>query len=168
MSKNNKIEQVISKEYEQCLFNANLMTYAVKEYRKWDDIFMWITTGLSCVSVFSWLIEVKSAFIASCVIALSQIANLVKPHFPFIKHIHTLNKHCYIEEQLCLEYDKLWDDVKRNAKTEEVAYAELYQLKLRRQTNENFDDDANFEYSQKVRKLSEEETTRALDNKYKK
>lgn len=129
---------------------------------------MWITTGLSCVSVFSWLIEVKSAFIASCVIALSQVANFIKPHFPFIKHIHTLDKRCYIEELLCLEFDKLGDDVKRKAKTEEVAYAELHQLKLRRQTNENFDDDANFEYSKKVIKLAEDETTRALDIKYKK
>lgn len=168
MKRKKNIEQEITTEYEQCLYNSNLMTYAVKEFRKRDCIFMWITTGLSCISVFSWLIESRSAFIASCVIAASQVANLVKPLFPFTKHIHTLNKRCYIEELLCLEFDKLLDDVKRNATTTEVAYAELHHLRIRRQSNENFDDDANFEYSDEVIKLAKEETTKALHNKYKK
>ncbi|MBQ0075915.1 MAG: hypothetical protein KBS69_02085 [Bacteroidales bacterium] len=168
MAKTKKIEQDIRTEYEQCLYNANLMTYAVKEFRKQDKVFAWITTSLSCLAVFSWLIESRSAFIASCVIAASQVANLIKPMLPFTKHIHTLNKHCYIEEQLCLEFERLWNEAKQEAKSDDVAYAELHQLKMRRQSNENFDDDADFEYSEKVKELATTETNAALDNKYKK
>lgn len=162
-----ELERQIREEIKQCQYNVCCMTLAVKAYRKYDTIYNWAVALSSFGSVTAWMIDADSALIDAIVIAVSQLFYAIKPLFAFSKHVHTLNKHCYTEELLLSELLELWDSVKRKSVDKTRAIDMLHYLQKRINENEFFDDDDNFEYSEKLIEEARQQAAEILIEKYK-
>lgn len=162
-----QIEEEIKEEIKNCLFNVNCMTLAVKQYRKYDNIYNWAVAISSFGSATIWILEDKYAIVNATIIAVSQFLFAIKPLTGFTKHVHTLNKRCYTQELLFLELLELWNLVKREEITTTRATDLLNSLRKRITENEFFDDGDDFEYSQKIINKAQEITAESLIQKYK-
>ena len=162
-----QIEANIREEIKQCQYNVCCMTLAVKEYRKRDNIYNWAVALSSFGSVTAWMINAESALIDAIIIAISQLLFAIKPLFAFSKNVHTLNKHCYTEELLLVELLELWDLVKRKKIDEDYATNSLNALRKRLNENEFFDDDDDFEYSEKLLTKAQQQAAEILITKHK-
>jgi hypothetical protein len=162
-----QIEEEIKEEIKNCLFNVNCMTLAVKQYRKYDNIYNWAVAISSFGSATMWILEDKYAIVNATIIAVSQFLFAIKPLMGFTKHVRTLNKRCYTQELLFLELLELWNLVKREEITTTRATDLLNSLRKRITENEFFDDGDDFEYSQKIIDKAQEITAESLMQKYK-
>ena len=162
-----QIEEEIKEEIKNCLFNVNCMTLAVKQYRKYDNIYNWAVAISSFGSATMWILEDKYAIVNATIIAVSQFLFAIKPLMGFTKHVHTLNKRCYTQELLFLELLELWNLVKREEITTTRATDLLNSLRKRITENEFFDDGDDFEYSQKIIDKAQKITAESLIQKYK-
>lgn len=166
MAKKQTLEEIVKVEFRDCRYHADCMALMVKKYRNYDK---WINVGLaitSSSSIASWAIWSQYAMIWGILIAVSQVITALKPLFPFNKHVHTLNTHCYKQEALFLELEELWFKVKDKRIDEDEARQQLTYLKKRIAENEFFDDDDGFEFSEGVIEEANKMTKETLSVKY--
>ena len=145
----------------------NCMTFAIKQYRKYDNMYNWAVAISSFGSATMWIVEDKYAIVNATIIAVSQFLFAIKPLMGFTKHVHTLNKHCYTQELLFLELLELWNLVKREEINITRAIDLLNSLRKRISENEFFDDGDDFEYSKKILNEAQKKTADLLIHKYK-
>lgn len=150
MAKKQTLEEIVKVEFRDCRFHADCMALLVKEFRTRDKWMNGILAITSSSSIAGWAIWDEYGKVWGFLIALSQVITAIKPLFPFNKHVHTLNTHCYKQEALFLELEELWFKVKDKRIDEDEARQQLTYLKKRIAENEFFDDDDSFEFSKKV------------------
>lgn len=166
MAKKQTLEEIVKVEFRDCRFHADCMALMVKKLRgrdKWMNGFLAVT---SSSSIAGWAIWNEYGKIWGFIIALSQVITALKPLFPYNKHVHTLNTHCYKQEALFLELEELWFKVKDKRIGEEEARQQLTHLKKRITENEFFDDDDGFEFSKEVIGEANKMTKETLSVKY--
>ena len=166
MTKKQTIEELVKIELKDCRFHADCMSLKVKEYRKLDKWFNIILSLTSSGGITSWILNNDWGIYCGGVIAVSQLANALKPLFPFNKHVHTLNTRCYKQEAWFLELDNLWYDLKYQVIEKDAARTRLNHLKLRINENEFFDDEDEFEFSKELQDKAALMTADTLKTKY--
>lgn len=166
MDTNQTIKDLVKVELKDCRFHADCLSLKVKEYRrydKWLNIFLAIT---SSGSIASWAIWSELGWFWGSIIAFSQLVSALKPIFPFSKHVHTLNMRCFKQERLFQELGVLWYSLIDNLITDDSARAQLNHLKQRLSENMFFDDDDDFDFSDKLQNKAQYMTADTLKMKF--
>ena len=161
-----RFKEQLKKEIYDCRFHADLMSLKVKQYRFYDKLLNIILAVTSSGSITSWTIWDDYAIYWGGLIALSQLITVLKPLFPFQKHVHTLNLRCYKQELLFLELIEMWQNLNDKSEDEGMVRTSLSYITKLINENEFFDDDDGFEFSKKHEEMAQKMTEDLLITKY--
>ena len=112
----------MQKRYWHEMVQVKFSVYYVDQYYgnsvKIDRRLNMFLAIVACGSIAGWAIWNKFALIWACIVALSQVINVLKPYLPYSKRVELLQKY-YIDSSLLyakMEYD--WLNVANGSLTE--------------------------------------------------
>jgi hypothetical protein len=147
-------------------FKEYYIDFQINMFQKYDrniNIFLAFT---SSTSIAAWAMWKDYAFVWALIIAISQIITVIKPYFPYYKYVKELNIKYARIGNINIEFEKLWDSLKREKLTEDEA-SEIY-YKLKKECNDilKFSDETVFSHTKTIEKKANECMSNFLEANY--
>jgi len=130
-------QQMYWQEFVQLKADA----FYIREYR--NSLSRWVTATAviravaSSGSIAAWVIWKRFAFIWAAIIALSQLADVLKDVFPFYKRRAALSRWVRQLDRMFVFAQRDWEDIAGGRCTEQQIRKLLHQLRSRKQTLES-------------------------------
>lgn len=141
----------------------DLILEKFQKHERYINVFLAVA---SSGSIAAWAIWNVYPLLWGGIIALSQVVTVIKPYFPFYRHIKEINSKCSRLELLHIELEHLWYKVQHEKITEDECSDQFFSLKKQSVDILNFADDTIFDVSPSLEKVANERMDVYLKTNY--